>query len=56
MIARTQRGCESMRLARKAHALMSRYRASGVLAHAVNFAGGLFVGGTIVLFALLTFG
>jgi hypothetical protein len=58
MMVRTQPGSESkhVRLACSAQALMSRYRASGVLAHAVNFAGGVFVGCIIVLFVLLTLG
>ena len=56
MMVRTQRGSESkhVRLACKAQAVMSRYRASGVIAHAVNFARGVFVGALIVLFVLLS--
>ena len=58
MMARTQPGSESkhVSLACKAQALLSRYRASGVLAHAVNLAGGVFVGGMMVLFVWLTVG
>jgi hypothetical protein len=36
--------------------LISRYRASGVLGHAVNFAGGVLIGGIVVLFGWLMFG
>ena len=49
-------GSKHVRQACKAHALMSRYRASGVLGHAVNFVGGVLIGGIIVLFFLLMVG
>ncbi len=55
MMARTQlvgwgdRG----RRAGKLQALMNRYRANGVLEHAVNFAKGVLIGGVIVLFVWL---
>jgi len=39
-----------VRLAYKAHALVSRYAARGVLAHAANFAAGVVIGGIIILF------
>ena len=45
-----------MRRAYKAHAFMSCYRASGGLGHAVNFAGGVVIGGIIVLFFWLMVG
>ncbi len=45
-----------MRLAYKAHAFVSRYAARGVLAHAANFAGGVVIGSTIVLFFWLMVG
>ena len=35
---------------------MSRYRASGDSGHAVNFAGGVLIGGLIVLFVWLMVG
>ena len=52
MMARTQPGGgrRHVRQACKAQALMSRYRANGVLGHAVNFAKGVLIGGVIVLF------
>ena len=58
MMAGTQPGGGSKRVrqARKVQALMSRYRASGVLGHAVNFAGGVLIGGIIVLFFWLMVG
>jgi hypothetical protein len=58
MMVRTEPGSESkhVRLACKAQALMIRYRASGVLAHAVNFAGGVVIGGIFVLFVWLVVG
>jgi len=37
----------------KLQALMNRYRANGVLEHAVNFAKGVLIGGVIVLFIWL---
>ena len=46
-------GIKRGRRAFKVQALMSRYRASGVLGHAVNFAGGILIGGIIVLFVWL---
>ena len=55
MMARTQlvgwgkRG----RRAGTLQALMNRYRANGVLEHAVNFAKGVLIGGVIVLFVWL---
>jgi len=42
-------GSKHVRRAFKLQALMSRYRASGVLGHAVNFAGGALIGAIIVL-------
>ena len=42
-------GSKHVRQACKAQALRSRYRASGALGHAVNFAGGVAIGGIIVL-------
>ncbi len=58
MMARTQPGSGSkhVRQACKVEALMSRYRASRVSAHAVNFAGGILIGGIIVLFVWLNVG
>jgi hypothetical protein len=58
MMACTQPGDESkhVRQACKVQALMSRYRASGVLGHAVNFAGGVLIGGIIVLFVWMNVG
>ena len=43
-------GSKHVRQACKLQVLMSRYRASGVLGHAVNFARGVLIGGIIVLF------
>ena len=37
----------------RVQALMNRYRASGVLEHAVNFAKGILIGGSVVLFVWL---
>jgi uncharacterized membrane protein YciS (DUF1049 family) len=56
MMACPQPGSRSKhaRLARKAHALMTRYRASCALA--VNFAGGVVIGAIIVLFVWLMLG
>ena len=58
MMASTQPGGGSkhVRQARKVHALMSRYRASGALGHAVNFAEGVAIGGIIVLLFWLMVG
>ena len=58
MMACTQPGggSEHVRQACKVQALMSRYRASGVLGHAVNFARGVVIGGIIVLFVWLKVG
>jgi hypothetical protein len=49
-------GSKHVRQACKAQALRSRYRASGALGHAVNFAGGVAIGGIIVLFFCLMVG
>ena len=51
MKACTQTGSERkpVRQVCKVQALMSRYRASGVLGHAVNFARGVLIGGIVVL-------
>jgi len=51
MRACTQPGGSNLRQARQVQALLSRYRASGVLGHALNFAGGVLIGGIVVLFA-----
>ncbi len=40
----------------KVQALMSRYRASGGVGHAVNFAGGVLIGAIIMLFVCLMLG
>ena len=58
MKARTQPGggSKQVRQAFKVQTLMSRYRASGVLGHAVNFAGGVLIGGIVVLFGWLMVG
>ncbi len=55
MMARTQLVGLGKRARRagKVQALMNRYRASGVLEHAVNFAKGVLIGGSIVLFVWL---
>jgi hypothetical protein len=37
----------------RVRALVNRYRASGVLEHAVNFGKGILIGGSIVLFVWL---
>ena len=52
MMARTQLvgWGKRTRRAGKVQALMNRYRADGVLEHAVNFAKGVPIGGIIVLF------
>jgi len=42
-------GSKHVRQTCKAQALMNRYRASGVSGHAVNFAGGVVIGGIVVL-------
>ena len=49
-------GSKHVRHACKVQALMSRYRASGVLGHAVNFAGGVVIGGVIALLCWLMVG
>jgi hypothetical protein len=49
-------GNKHVRQAYKAQALRSRYRASSVVGHAVNFAGGVAIGGIIVLFFWLMVG
>ena len=58
MMASTQPGSERkpVRQVRKVQALMSRYRASGALGHAANLAGGVAIGGIIVLFFWLMVG
>ena len=58
MMASTQPGGRSkhVRQACKVQALMNRYRASGASGHAVNFAGGVLIGGIIVLFVWLKVG
>jgi hypothetical protein len=58
MMGCTQPGGESqpVRQGCKVQALISHYRASGVLGHAVNFAGGVLVGGIVVLFGWLMVG
>ena len=58
MIARTQPGggTKHVRQACKVQALISHYRASGALGDAVNFAGGVLIGGIIVLFIWLMVG
>ena len=58
MMARTQpgSGINHVRQACKVEALISRYRASRVSAHAVNFARGVLIGGIIVLFVWLNVG
>lgn len=58
MMASTQPGGGSkhVRQACKVQALMSRYRASGVSGDAVNFAGGVLIGGITVLFVWLMVG
>ena len=45
-----------VRQACKVQTLISRYWARGVLGQATNFAGGVFVGGIIVLFGWLLVG
>ena len=42
-----------VRQARKVQALINRHWARGVLGQAANFAGGVFIGGIIVLFVWL---
>jgi len=44
-------GSRHVRQARKIQALLSHYRASGGLRHALKFAEGVLIGGVIVLFA-----
>jgi hypothetical protein len=58
MMAYTRRGGgnKHVRQARKVQALMSRYSASGVLGHGVNFARGVLIGSVIVLFVWLMVG
>ena len=58
MMASTQPGGGSkhVRPAWRAQALRSRYRASSALGHAVNFAGGVAIGGTITLLFWLMVG
>jgi hypothetical protein len=58
MMASTQPsgGSKPVRQTRKAQALITRYRASGVSGHAVNFARGVLIGGIIVLFVWLMIG
>ncbi len=58
MMASTQPGGGSKHVhqACKTQASMSRYRASGVSGHAVNFARGVLIGGIIVLFVWLNVG
>ena len=58
MMAGTQPGGrrKHVRQARKVQALMNRYRASDVSGHAVNFTGGVLIGGIIVLFVWLMVG
>ena len=54
MMARTQRVGRGKRArSGKLQALMNRYRASGALEHAVNFAKGILIGGVIVLLVWL---
>jgi len=58
MMACTQPGSERKpaRQACKVQALMSCYRASGVVGRAVNFAGGVLIGGIVVLLFWLMVG
>ena len=49
-------GAKHARQTFKVQALMRRYRASGVLGHAVHFAGGVLIGGIVVLFVWLMVG
>ena len=49
-------GSKHVHQACKAQALRRRYRDSGALGHAVNFAGGVAIGGIIVLFFWLMVG
>ena len=49
-------GSKHVRQACKAQTLRNRYRASGALGHAVNFAGGVAIGSIIVLFFCLMVG
>ena len=42
-------GSKHVRQDCKAQALMSRYRASAALGHIVNFAGGVLIGGIVVV-------
>ena len=58
MMARTQPlgVSKHVRQASKLQALMSRYRASADLGHAINFARGVLIGGIIVVFLWLTVG
>jgi hypothetical protein len=49
-------GSEHVRQACKARALRSRYTSSGAAEHARNFAGGVAIGGIIVLFFWLMVG
>jgi hypothetical protein len=49
-------GGSNLRHARQVQALLRRYRAGGGLGHALNFAGGVLIGGIVVLFAWLMIG
>ncbi len=49
-------GSKHVRPAWKAQTLRNRYRASGALGHAVNFAGGVAIGGVIALLFWLMVG
>ena len=49
-------GTKHVRRAFKIQVLVSRYRASGVLGPAVNFAGGVAIGGVIALLFWLMVG